>query len=145
MRNTSGGTLFVERHFTVKTYDIDFAGHVSNIVYIRWLEDLRFALLETYFPLQPAMEAGVAPVLTRTEIDYRSAIRLFEPVVGRMWAGKTGAYRMDLHARFLVGDRICAEVRQQGVFASLETGRPARIPSALLALYREQASAPEDG
>jgi acyl-CoA thioester hydrolase len=29
----------------IKTYDIDFAGIVSNIVYIRWLEDLRLKIL----------------------------------------------------------------------------------------------------
>ncbi len=31
----------VNLSFPVRTYDIDFAGVVSNIVYIRWLEDLR--------------------------------------------------------------------------------------------------------
>ena len=76
MADSIPGPLFVELTFTVKTYDIDFAGHVSNIVYIRWLEDLRFALLEEYYPLADSMESGVAPVLTRTEIDYTSAIRL---------------------------------------------------------------------
>jgi len=30
----------VERAIEIKTYDIDFAGIVSNIVYVRWLEDL---------------------------------------------------------------------------------------------------------
>ena len=31
----------VQHSFRVMTYDIDFAGIVSNISYIRWLEDLR--------------------------------------------------------------------------------------------------------
>jgi acyl-CoA thioester hydrolase len=141
MSNAIPGPLFIERDFTVKTYDIDFAGHVSNIVYIRWLEDLRFALLEEYYPLESCMAAGVAPLLTRTEVDYKSAVRLFEPVVGRMWAGKAGGYRMDLHAEFHVGERLCADVRQQGVFASLETGRPVRIPAEFLTIYNAQKMA----
>lgn len=132
------GPLFVELPFTVKTYDIDFAGHVSNIVYIRWLEDLRFALLDEYYPLADSMEKGSAPVLTRTEIDYKSAVRLFEPVTGQMWAGKAGGVRMELHARFLVDDRLCARARQEGVFASLETGRPVRIPPQLMTIYKAQ-------
>jgi acyl-CoA thioester hydrolase len=132
------GPLFVELPFTVKTYDIDFAGHVSNIVYIRWLEDLRFALLQEYYPLDEAMAQGVAPVLSRTEIDYRIPIKLFEPVTGQMWAGKAGGVRMDLHAQFLVHGEVCAQVRQQGVFVSLETGRPVRAPSQLLMAYRAQ-------
>ena len=138
MSDTIPGPLFIERSFTVKTYDIDFAGHVSNIVYIRWLEDLRLALLDEYYPLDQSMADGAAPVLTRTEIDYKSAIRLFEPVTGRMWAGETGKLRMELRAQFLVADRLCADVRQQGVFASLETGRPVRIPGELLTIYQAQ-------
>ncbi|MFW5688498.1 MAG: acyl-CoA thioesterase [Spirochaetota bacterium] len=132
------GPLFVELPFTVKTYDIDFAGHVSNIVYIRWLEDLRFALLDEYYPLDEAMSEGFAPVLSRTEIDYRIPIRLFEPVIGQMWAGKAGGVRMELLARFTVGPKLCAEVRQEGVFVSLESGRPVRAPAKLVMAYKAQ-------
>ena len=138
MSDAIPGPLFVELSFTVRTYDIDFAGHVSNITYIRWLEDLRFAMLEEYWPIGPSMESGVLPTLARTDISYTSPVRLFEPVVGRMWAGKAGAARMDLHARFLVGDRVCARALQQGVFASMETGRPVRIPAQLMTIYRAQ-------
>jgi acyl-CoA thioester hydrolase len=37
---------FYEQPLPIRTYDIDFAGIVSNIVFIRWLEDLRLALLD---------------------------------------------------------------------------------------------------
>ena len=33
--------LVAERNFEVNGYDIDAMGIVSNIVYIRWFEDLR--------------------------------------------------------------------------------------------------------
>ena len=36
----------------IKTYDIDFAGIVSNIVYIRWLEDLRLKMINCKYYLQ---------------------------------------------------------------------------------------------
>ncbi|MBK7868256.1 MAG: hypothetical protein IPJ75_15420 [Ignavibacteriales bacterium] len=31
----------LELDFEVKTFDIDAGGHLNNIVYIRWLEELR--------------------------------------------------------------------------------------------------------
>ena len=39
----TGGAMteFYEQPLPIRTYDIDFAGIVSNIVFIRWLEDLR--------------------------------------------------------------------------------------------------------
>ena len=45
----------VRHSFRVMTYDIDFAGVVSNITYTRWLEDLRNWFAE------PAVETGAAP------------------------------------------------------------------------------------
>jgi acyl-CoA thioester hydrolase len=134
--------LFVEREIAVKTYDIDFAGHVSNIVYIRWLEDLRLAVLEEYFPLEKQMREGYAPVLTRTEIDYKAPIRLFDRVVARMWARDAGLVRMALEAEFLVGERLCATARQQGVMARLADGRPIRLPGELRALMTTAGGRP---
>lgn len=51
MNSTECGRRF-ETTMAVKvaTYDIDYANHVSNIVYFRWLEDLRLQLLEENFP-----------------------------------------------------------------------------------------------
>lgn len=127
--------LLVERDFEVKTYDIDFAGHVSNIVYIRWLEDLRLALLSRHFPLEQQMAAGYAPILTRTNIQYRRAIKLFEPVRGRMWVQSVGGVKAILAAHIVVRDEICADVVQEGVFADLSTGRPLRIPQEFRRLF----------
>ena len=40
MGETEGAmTEFYEQPLPIRTYDIDFAGIVSNIVFIRWLED----------------------------------------------------------------------------------------------------------
>jgi len=126
--------LFVERAFIAKTYDIDFAGHVSNITYVRWLEDLRLAILDEFFPLQQQMEQGYGPVLLRTEIDYKSAIRLFEPVVGQMWATGAGVTRMGLEAVFTVGERVCARAHHVSAMISLSDGRPIRLPPELRAM-----------
>lgn len=135
MTDTASLPFFVERSFEVKTYDIDFAGHVSNIVYVRWLEDLRLALLAEHFPLKPQMDAGYAPILTRTNIQYKRPIRLFEPVVGRMWLQSVGAARMVLGAQIVVNNEVCADVVQEGVFADLETGRPMRVPTEMRRVF----------
>jgi acyl-CoA thioester hydrolase len=42
---SSSQMMLVELELPIRTYDIDFAGIVSNIVYIRWLEDLRIQML----------------------------------------------------------------------------------------------------
>src|SRR5690349_12582585 len=69
-----GGTVEpIRLAFAVRTYDIDYAGIVSNIVYIRWLEDLRLELLERAYPLDRLVAGGLGPVLLETRIAYRDA------------------------------------------------------------------------
>ena len=75
----------VELHFPVRTYDIDFAGIVSNIVYVRWLEDLRLEMLAHHFPLEEQLQRGIAPLVLQTKIDYKQAINLSDRPIGRMW------------------------------------------------------------
>lgn len=122
----------VTLNFTVRTYDIDFVGIVSNIVYVRWLEDLRLQALAEHFPLDTAMqELGIAPVLLRTEIDYKQPIRLFDPVVGVLWAAEIGRVRQVLQGEFRVNGELRAAGRQTTCFINLQTGRPVPTPSAI--------------
>jgi acyl-CoA thioester hydrolase len=119
----------------VRTYDVDFVGIVSNIVYIRWLEDLRLQMLAEYFPLDIAMQAqGIAPLLLRTEIDYKRPVRLFDALQGRMWLAEAGRARQVLAAEFTVDGRVHAVARQTTCFIDLASGRPVATPPAIRAL-----------
>lgn len=119
----------------VRTYDIDFAGIVSNIVYIRWLEDLRLQMLAEFFPLDTAMHVkGIAPVLLRSEINYKRAIRLFDPVQGRMWLAEAGPVRQVLQAEFTVNGVLHAAASQTTCFIDLASGRPVATPHMIRSL-----------
>lgn len=131
--------LMVSLPFTVKTYDVDFAGHVSNIVYIRWLEDLRLHFLDTYFSLEKQMAASYAPILTRTEIDYKRALRLFDkPIEGRMWLADAGRLKWRLEAEFVLNDVLAASSVQDGVFIDMSTHRPIPLPEPLKERYEQE-------
>ena len=66
----------------IKTYDIDIAGHVNNIAYIRWLEDMRTALFNNYFNLQELIASKIYPIVLSTECKYRKYLVLFDTPVG---------------------------------------------------------------
>ena len=137
MKQNNAKPFFTEKQFQVRTYDIDYASHVSNIVYLRWMEDLRFALLEKYFPLTKQLQAGFVPVLTRTDIHYRRAIRLFEAVHGHMWVQSVGAARFVITAQLLVNNDICADVLHEIAFVEAETGKPIRVPSEFRRIFEQ--------
>lgn len=119
--------------FAIKTYDIDFAGIVSNLVYVRWLEDLRLELLSQAYPLDRLIADGLGPVLLETQISYRDALTIHDKPEGRMLVENMGNVRWTVAAEFVSPNsgRIHATARQTGLFIRLENRRPVRIPDRL--------------
>src|SRR4051794_35446730 len=121
----------IRLNFPAKTYDIDFAGIVSNIVYIRWLEDLRVELLARSYPLDRLVADGIGPVLLETHIVYRDALTIHDKPVGRMWIEAMGRVRWTVGAEFIAPEagRVHAPAKQVGLFIRLATRRPVPIPA----------------
>ena len=130
--------LLNEKEIKVATYDIDFAGIVSNISYIRWLEDLRLAWLEKYFSLGTQVEAGFAPILLETRIEYHHAIRMFDQPTGLMWVGRLHSHKWRIKAEIRVKDKVMAIAEQEGVFVDRKKWKPIRIPENLKQLYLKE-------
>ena len=126
---------FYERKLPIRTYDIDFAGIVSNIVFIRWLEDLRLELMDAAYPLTQALRDDIAPILLGTEIRYRRPVMIGDPLVGRIRVKELARVRWRLAAEFAVGEVVCAEAEQEGLFMRLSTRRPIAIPEPLRRHY----------
>ena len=129
--------LEVELVLPVKTYDIDFAGIVSNIVYIRWLEDLRLEILDAYLPLQKMLEDGIAPILLQTQIEYKQPITIFDVPIGRMWMSKMKKLKWTVTAEIVAG-KVATIAEQSGGFINLSSRKPVLIPQQLYQAYLAQ-------
>ncbi|MCA9948876.1 MAG: acyl-CoA thioesterase [Anaerolineales bacterium] len=123
--------LLITLPIEIKTYDIDFVNIVHNMVYIRWLEDMRLHLLADIYTMADMLADGVSPVLTRTEIDYRLPLRFGDKPIGTMWVSKLSRIKWTIEAKISVGEQQHAAAKQFGYFANLKTLRPVRIPSIL--------------
>jgi acyl-CoA thioester hydrolase len=130
-------SLGVRVPLRVKPYDIDVLGIVSNIVYVRWMEDLRLAMLDAYLPLDQQMADGYLPAILKVEIDYKRAIQLHDELVGVMWLSGLKKLRYEVTAEFLANGQLAAIGRQEGCFVSLKTKKPVRPPARLLSMYRQ--------
>jgi acyl-CoA thioester hydrolase len=112
----------------IYTFDIDFAGHVSNITYIRWLEIGRLRLLaDAGLPVDELMRIDLVPILTHTEITYRVALKLGDPVRISLEFVELRAASATIEFLIHSGSRLAAVARQRGLFVSAATGRPRRI------------------
>jgi acyl-CoA thioester hydrolase len=120
----------VEIDLDIYTFDIDFAGHVSNITYIRWLEIGRLQLLvDAGMPTPELLAEGLAPLLVRTEIDYRVPLKLGDPVHMSLDLAELRAASATIDFRITSDGQLAAAARQMGIFVRTDTGKPARITS----------------
>ncbi len=124
--------LYLEREITVSTHEIDFAGHVSNIVYLRWLEDMRLKMFDIYCPLKQFVDNGVTPVLVSTEIHYHKPIRLFENPLVKMWLSDLGKTSLTIEAEIYLANALTTSAKHQGVFVDMQKMKPVRIPKLFL-------------
>jgi acyl-CoA thioester hydrolase len=129
-------TEYYEQALPIRTYDIDFAGIVSNIVFVRWLEDLRLGLIDLAYPLIQALAEDVAPVLLSTRIVYRRPVTISDPLIGRIRVSRMSRVRWRLAAEFTVNGAIHAEAEQEGLFMRLSTRKPIPIPEPIRRWHR---------
>jgi len=128
--------LLIQFPITVKTYDIDFANIVHNVVYMRWLEDLRLQILEETYPVSVMLKDGIGPILTRTELDHLWPTRYGDEVVGRMWVKDVTRVRWVVQGEIEANGRTAVAAVQTGYFTNLQTFRPVRMPQPFLAAWQ---------
>ena len=109
-------------NFEIKTYEIDIASHVNNIVYIKWLEDLRNKLFPLLFPLENLLEGKFYPVITSTIINYKKQLKFGDKPSGTMNIEKAKHGLLILNFRFVNNDKICVFGEQKCVILNLKTG-----------------------
>lgn len=117
----------------IYTYQIDFVGHVNNIIYIQWLENGRVRMLEAMgLPVQNLAETDqVMPVLVETLIIYKKPLYLNNTPKIEMWISKMNNASAIMEFRILnEKGELCAEARQKGLFVDRQTKKPMRITSA---------------
>jgi acyl-CoA thioester hydrolase len=79
--------------------DIDELGHVNNIVYLRWVQDVAVAHWRAIAP--PAAQADLLWIILRHEIDYRHAARLGDSILLRTWVGAASRLKFERHTEIL--------------------------------------------
>lgn len=103
--------------------------HVSNIVYVQWMEIARTRLLEAIgMPVEKIAENGFGPVLVESHIQYKKPLVLGDQVKVETWFSELSHASAWLEYRFMNGAGEQAAIgRQRGIFVEFATGRPRRL------------------
>lgn len=117
----------------VYTFQIDFVHHVSNIVYIEWMEVGRIKLLEAIgYPPEELEKSDIYPVLASTEIYYKNPIYYGDCVRAEVWISKLNLASAIIEFRFFKnGDLLAVQGHQKGLFIKGSTQKPYRLSDEL--------------
>ncbi len=118
--------------------DIDVLGHVNNVVYVRWVQDVAAAHWRSL--ATPTEQAEVVWVVARHEIDYKRPARLGEGIVARTWVGGASRRTFERHTEILrAADRkLLARARTLWCPVDAGTWKPKEVGAGV----RERWSAP---
>ena len=114
--------------------DVDGMGHVNNIVYVRWVQEVALA---HWFARAPAeAQAAMTWVVLRHEIDYLRPARPGDAVRARTWIGRAQALRYERHTAIVREDgTVLARARTLWCPVDAATGRPRRVPPEVRAAF----------
>ncbi len=116
------------------TFHIDYVGHVSNIVYIQWLEIARCRMLDALglSVVDIAQAHGIVPVLLETQIAYKKQLVMGDRPFVEVWISELGraSALMSFAVRHENGD-LAAEASQKGMFCTHPDMKPYRLSPEL--------------
>jgi acyl-CoA thioester hydrolase len=129
------GRQVFERRYTASPTDIDENGHVNNVVYLNWAQDLAIAHWRSRAPAEE--QARWAWVVLRHEVDYRRPLTLGETALARTWVAEApDGPRYDRFVRIDGPDgAMCAQARTVWCLVDMVTRRPVRTPDWVAPLF----------
>jgi acyl-CoA thioester hydrolase len=123
------------RAFTPQPADIDDNGHVNNVVYLAWAQEMAIAHWRSR--AAAADQDAYAWIALRHEIDYRRPLLPGETASARTWVSDTAeGPRFDRYVRIDGPDgAMCAQVVTTWVLIEKASGRPRRVPERLVQAF----------
>lgn len=117
----------------VRDEDTDRLGHANNVVYVRWLEEVSWAHIDSEGMTWALHEqTGKAMAITRTEIDYLAAANAGDRLVLGTWlTGFDGRFRSARQFQLVRESDGKTLVRAVSTHAcvNLKSQRPSRMPA----------------
>jgi len=123
----------------VKPEHIDVLGHVNNVVYVQWMQDVASAHIETLgVGLDQYLEMKHAMVAVEHHVQYRKAAMLDDDIILRTWLYEINAlYSFRQYAFFNAKDRsLLFTGNTKWACIEIASGRPKRMSPTFIQAYQ---------
>jgi acyl-CoA thioester hydrolase len=127
---------------TAAAADIDELGHVSNLVYLRWVFDVAMAHTRARgWDFAQYRALGAVFMVRRHEIDYVSPVTLGQAVQAETWVDSFRLASCLRKTEILRDGKVVARAATTWAMIGFASGRPQRIPDELIAAFGRSAPA----
>jgi acyl-CoA thioester hydrolase len=128
--------IFTQR-FPVDAADIDELGHVNNIVYLRYAQEIAIAHWRSR--ATPDMVANYVWVVMRHEVDYRAPLTLGDEVEVRTWvddAPQGAAWARFVEIYKVGSEKPAAQIKSNWAMLDANTRRVRRVAAEIVARFQ---------
>ncbi|MGE0551083.1 MAG: acyl-CoA thioesterase [Kofleriaceae bacterium] len=127
---------------TAVAADIDELGHVSNLVYLRWVLDTALAHSRSVgWDIPQYQQLGAVFVVRRHEIDYIAPVTIGQTITAETWVSDWKSASCTRNTELLRDGKVVAKAATTWALIALVSGRPQRIPPNLRATFDPVAAA----
>ncbi len=121
---------------TAESSDIDELGHVSNLVYLRWVLEAATAHSVARGWGQPEYFAiGSVWVVRRHELDYLAQVTVGQQLVAETWVDSWKAASCVRKTELSRDGQVVLRAATTWAFMSLSSGKPQRIDERVRAAF----------
>ena len=127
-----------EMTISVQPADIDQLGHVNNVTYVRWVQEIAVAHWTEAAPEED--QKKLLWVVLRHEIDYKQPAFLGETLKARTWVGQAARLKFERHTEFVrtSDGKLVAKARTIWCPIDASTGRPVAVSTEVRASFSSQ-------
>ena len=116
--------------FSVAAGDIDEQGHVNNVAYLRWIQDV--AVAHWRHAATDEMLEKYSWITVRHEIDYKKQAFENEYITAATWVGKWTHVTCERFTEIRRGDDLLVKGRTVWCMIDRATSRPAKIMPGMI-------------
>lgn len=120
--------------FRVAPGDIDEQGHVNNVAYVRWIQDVAVAHWQQAATAE--QKADFTWVVLRHEVDYKKQAFESEEITVRTWVGKATKITCERFTEIMRGQDLLVQAKSVWCMLDSKTIKPARITSELREIFQ---------
>lgn len=123
--------------FTVPAEALDPNGHVNNVQYVQWMQNVAVHHFSALGGVEPMQAAGATWVVRSHNIEYLSPAFVGEQLEVRTWVASVRRVRSLRRYEFvrLADGKLLVRGATEWVFVDAKSGRPRSIPAEVVQVF----------